>query len=145
MAYRDFTIEILKDRFGLRLDERSDLFANVAPVPVSSLLQENLRSPSLELCHVQFPLFFPPHAYEILHRSAWGPLIHRGRFYPPGRVDGGAIKWAIEEIISLIRQEEKRGAALAIQVQNDPSFQPWLAAEPNLLGRIMCADPPPMP
>jgi hypothetical protein len=47
----------------------------------ANLLQENLRSGSLELCHVQFPLFFLPHGHEILGRSAWGPLVHRGRFY----------------------------------------------------------------
>jgi hypothetical protein len=43
MAYRDFTIEDLKQQFALRLEERSDLFANVSPAPVSSLLQETLR------------------------------------------------------------------------------------------------------
>jgi hypothetical protein len=43
MAYRDFTFADLKEQFGLRLEERTDLFANVQPVPVSALLQETLR------------------------------------------------------------------------------------------------------
>src|SRR5262249_29076379 len=43
MAYRDFTLTDLKEQFGLRLDERSDLFAGIAPVEVSPLLQEILR------------------------------------------------------------------------------------------------------
>jgi hypothetical protein len=43
MAYRDFTLADLKEQFGLRLEERSDLFAGVTPVPVSALLQETLR------------------------------------------------------------------------------------------------------
>jgi len=43
MAYNEFSIDNLKQRFGLQIDETSDLFAGVAPVAVSSLLQENLR------------------------------------------------------------------------------------------------------
>jgi hypothetical protein len=43
MAYRDFTLVDLKEQFGLRLEERSDLFSGVTPVPVSALLQETLR------------------------------------------------------------------------------------------------------
>jgi TIR domain len=111
----------------------------------SHLLQENLRFGSLELCHIQLPLFFVPHNHGILQRSARGPLIHRGRLYPAGRVDGGAVSWAAQEITNFIGREEKRGVSLAVQVQNDPGFQPLLAAEPNLLRRIMCADPPPVP
>lgn len=109
----------------------------------SNLLQENLRFMSLELCHVQFPLFFVPRSNVILQRSAWGPLVQRGRFYPPGRVDGGAVNWATQEIIAFIRQEEKRGVFLAIQVQNDPGCQSLLTNEPNLIRRVMCADPLP--
>lgn len=111
----------------------------------SNLLQENLRFASLELCHVQFPLFFVPHGNVIMQKSAWGPLIQRGRFYPPGRVDGGAVTWAHKAITTFIEQEERRGVSLAIQVQNDPGFQPLLTAEPNLLRRVMCGDPLPTP
>jgi hypothetical protein len=46
MAYRDFTLETLKQELGLRLDEKSDLFATVSPVTISSLLQETLREGS---------------------------------------------------------------------------------------------------
>jgi hypothetical protein len=111
----------------------------------ANLLQENLRFGSLELCHVQFPLFFLPRGHAILERSAWGALGQRGRSYPAGRVDGGAVIWATQEIMNFIRQEERRGVALAAQVQADPNFQPLLAAEPNLLRRVMCADPLPVP
>ncbi len=111
----------------------------------SNILQANLHERGLELCHVQLPLIFLPHGHPILVRSAWNPLLQRARFYAPARVDGGAVVWAVEQIIRFIRQEEIRGTALAVQVQNDLGFRPLLAAEPNLLGRIMCADPPPSP
>lgn len=110
----------------------------------ANLLQENLHFKSLELCHVQFPLLFVPHGHVILRRSAWGPLVHRGRRYPSGRVDNATVAWATQEIAAFIRQEERRGVSLAEQIQNDPGFQPLLSAEPNLLRRIMCADPPPI-
>lgn len=106
------------------------------------LLQENFHYPSLELCAIQFPLFFLPHGHETLHRSTWAPLIHRGRFYPRGRIDHGAVDWAVEEIIAFIQQEERRGAEIAEQVEHDPSFRPLLTGERNVLQRIMCADPP---
>jgi hypothetical protein len=67
------------------------------------------------------------------------------RFYPSGRVDGGAAGWAAREIIAFIQQQERRGLSLAIQVQNDPGLQHLLVAEPNLLRRVMCADPLPTP
>jgi len=110
----------------------------------SNLLQDNLRFP-LELCHIQLPLFFVPQNHVILRRSAWGPLVQRGQFYRPGRVDSRAINWATQEIMAFIRQEEKRGASLADQVRSDPNFQPLLEKEKNLLRRVMCADPPPIP
>lgn len=106
----------------------------------SNLLQENLHF-RWELCHIHFPLFFVPQDKESLLRSAWGPLVERGQFYPPGRVDSGAVHWATQEIIAFIRQEEKRGASLVDQVKNDPSLQPFLKYERYLLKRIMCEDP----
>ena len=107
------------------------------------LLQENFQYPSLELCAVQFPLFFLPRDHETLHRSTWAPLIHRGRFYPSGRVDHGAVNWAVEEVVAFIQQEERRGAEIAEQVEHDPSFRPLLTGERNVLRRITYADPPP--
>ena len=101
----------------------------------SNLLQENLHF-RWELCHIHFPLFFVPQDKASLLRSAWGPLVERGRFYPPGRVDSGAVHWATQEIVAFVRQEERRGDSLAVQVQNDPSFQPILKNEPHLLQRI---------
>lgn len=111
----------------------------------SNLLQANLHEHGIELCHIQCPLVFLPKSHATLARSGWGPLVHRARFYGPSRVDGGAVDWAAQQIVDFIRQEEIRGAALAIQVQNDPGFRPLLALEPNLLRRIMCADPAPVP
>jgi hypothetical protein len=111
----------------------------------SNLLQENLRFGSLELCHIQFPLFFVPHGHAVLARSAWGPLVQRGRFYSPGRVDGGAVDWAVQAIVDFLQQEERRGISLAAQLENDPGSRAWRDAEPNLLRRVMCADPPPIP
>jgi hypothetical protein len=80
-----------------------------------------------------------------LARSAWGPLVQRAGFYTPARVDAGAVNWATDQIIEFIKQEEVRGAALAVQVQQDPGFTQLLANEPNLMRRIMYADPPPVP
>ena len=106
----------------------------------ANLLQENLRF-RLELCHIQFPLFFVPQDKGSLLRSAWVPLVERGRFYPPGRVDSGAVHWAAQEIMAFVRQQERRGASLVAQVQDDPSFQSVLKDEPHLLQRITCGDP----
>lgn len=111
----------------------------------ANLLQENLRFGSFELCHVQLPLFFVRHDNVTLRRSAWSPLINRGRFYPAARVGSHAVNWATNEIENFIQQEERRGPLLAAQVENDPGFKPLLTAEPNLLRRIMCADPLPRP
>lgn len=111
----------------------------------SNVLQASLHERGLELCHAQLPLIFLPQGHPILVRSGWGPLVPRARFYAPARVDGGAVAWATQEIISFIKQEEIRGAGLAVQVQRDPGFKPLLSAEPNLLNRIMCADPPRIP
>jgi hypothetical protein len=116
---------------------------NSAENAYANLLQENLRFASFELCHVQLPLFFVPPGHVTLQRSAWAPLINRGRFYPPARVDSSAVDWAAKEIEAFIKQEERRGVSLAAQIENDPDFKPVMAEEPNLLRRIMCADPLP--
>lgn len=42
MAYNDFTLDALKQQFGLRTDERGDHFAGVAPVAISGWLRETL-------------------------------------------------------------------------------------------------------
>ncbi|MEX0717590.1 MAG: toll/interleukin-1 receptor domain-containing protein [Planctomycetaceae bacterium] len=111
----------------------------------SALLQENLRFSSLEICHIHLPLFFVPPSHPVLRRSAWAPHLHRGRFYPAGRVDDDAVEWTVGEIIEFIREKERRGVALAEQLQNDPGAQKLLTSEPNLLRRVMCADPVPLP
>ena len=43
MAYNDFTLDTLKQQFGLRTDERGDFFADVAPLPISDTLRDHLR------------------------------------------------------------------------------------------------------
>jgi hypothetical protein len=86
-----------------------------------------------------------PRGHVTLQRSAWTPIIERGRFYPPGRVDRDAVTWATQEITAFIREKERRGQDLATQLEHDPRFQPLLDAEPNLLRRVMCADPLPIP
>ncbi len=118
---------------------------NSVETAYSDLLQKSFLQFGLELCHIQFPLFFVPQSHPVLQRSVWGSLAQRGRFYPPGKVDDGAVDWTTQEVASFIKQEESRGASLAIQIQNDPSFQRLLEEEDNLLSRVMCADPPPIP
>lgn len=44
MAYTDFTLEALKQQFGLQTDEQGDYFAAVAPVPVSATLTSHLNN-----------------------------------------------------------------------------------------------------
>ena len=43
MAYNDFTLDVLKQQFGLRTDEQSDYFAPVAPVMISAWLRDYLH------------------------------------------------------------------------------------------------------
>ena len=90
------------------------------------LLQENFRYPSVELCAVQFPLFFLPHGHETLQRSTWAPLIHRGRFYPRGRIDRGAVNWAVDEYRCFHPAGRETGRRNSEQVEHDPSFRPLL-------------------
>lgn len=43
MAYSDFTLERVQKSLGLRIDEKIDIFANVAELEYSELLTETLR------------------------------------------------------------------------------------------------------
>jgi hypothetical protein len=43
MAYNYFTLEALKEQFGLRTDEQGDYFAQVPPVAISEGLRRHLR------------------------------------------------------------------------------------------------------
>ena len=117
---------------------------NSVETAYSDLLQKNFLHPGLELCHIQFPLFFVPRSHPVLQKSVWGTLVQRGRFYLPGEVNGGAVNWTTREIVAFIKQEESRGVSVATQIRNDPSFKYLLQGEVNLLSRVMCADPPPM-
>ena len=42
MAYNDFTLDALKQQFGLRTEERMDRFAHAAPADISAWLRETL-------------------------------------------------------------------------------------------------------
>ena len=42
MAYTDFSLETLKQQFGLHVQEESGLFTTIAPVTVSDLLRQTL-------------------------------------------------------------------------------------------------------
>src|SRR5262249_28462306 len=42
VSYSDYTIDAVKQRFGLRLEEGRDLYASVPPVQISPLLRETL-------------------------------------------------------------------------------------------------------
>ena len=108
----------------------------------ADLLQANLRFSSLELCTIQLPLLLVPRNDEKLRRSAWSPVIHRGRFYGPGRIDQGAVDWAVKEVVAFVKQEEVRGVEVAEQVERDRVFHAMFSAEPYVLSRIMCLDPP---
>ena len=102
---------------------------NSVETAYSELLQANLMQPALVLCNLQLPLFCLPRNHATLESSAWGSCVQSGRFYPPGKVDGGAVNWAHQEIAAFIKQEENRGHSLATQIEKDPSFQRILADE----------------
>ena len=76
---------------------------NSVETAYSELLQANLMQPALVLCNVQLPLFFLLRSHQTLERSAWGSFVQSGRFYPPGKVDGGAVNWAKQEITAFIK------------------------------------------
>jgi len=42
VSYSDFSVENLKERFHLQLDEKMDLFGTIAPVEISALLRDTL-------------------------------------------------------------------------------------------------------
>src|SRR4051794_10767918 len=43
MSYSDFSLELLKDRFGLRIDEGRNLFSKVEPVEITEGLATTLE------------------------------------------------------------------------------------------------------
>src|SRR5436853_1491186 len=43
MAYNEFSLDLLKQRFGLQIDEGIDIFSDVPAVSVSDLLSETIR------------------------------------------------------------------------------------------------------
>ena len=43
MVYSDFTLEMLIEQFDLEVQEQSDLFARLPPVPISDLLRQSLQ------------------------------------------------------------------------------------------------------
>lgn len=43
MAYNEFSLDLLKQRFGLQINEGIDIFSGVPAVPVSDLLSETIR------------------------------------------------------------------------------------------------------
>jgi hypothetical protein len=43
VAYNDFSLEALKEQFGLKTDEQGDYFARTPPAPVSEKLSQHLR------------------------------------------------------------------------------------------------------
>lgn len=42
MSYSDFSLEDIKQRFNLHLDEKEDLFGSIAPIEISALLRDTL-------------------------------------------------------------------------------------------------------
>jgi len=113
----------------------------------SALLHQNLRYGPSEISHVELPLFFLPPNHVQLARSAWGSVVGTGRgaFYRPGRVDGGAVDWAIHEILRFIRQEEQYSAEIADRIDRDSRLREHVTSDLNLRDRILAMSPPPLP
>lgn len=111
----------------------------------AALIQRNLRYGSNDVCHVQLPLFFVPQGHLQLARSAYAAIRHFGVFYPPGRLDAGAVAWATNQILSFVRQEQQWAVQIAANMQNDPKMRAYFQQDNNLERRVIAADPPPVP
>ena len=59
MAYNDFTLEALKQQFGLRTDEEHDYFAPVEPVPPQAVRA------TAALAQARISRELMPHVYSI--------------------------------------------------------------------------------
>lgn len=106
-----------------------------------ALLQQNLRYGANDICHIELPLFFLPQGHPDLMRSAYAPVIHKGRFHPAGRVTAAAGRWAAEEILRFVRNEQLWAAQIAQQMQHDPLMMKHFSADKNLQRRLRAEDP----
>jgi len=93
---------------------------------------------------VGLPLFFLPRGHQQLARSAYDAIRHKGRAYPAGRVDAGAVAWATTQITAFVHQEQNWATSLAVDYENDPLMQMQFHEEPNLVRRIKGIDPLPV-
>jgi hypothetical protein len=78
MAYRDFTLPILKKEFGLLIDEQSNLFATVKPVSSSELLNTTLGETvqlaiAINTEKARSEMIIAPVLLEV-RRHAWGKV-----------------------------------------------------------------------
>lgn len=103
----------------------------------AGLLQDNLRYSSMELCHVELPLCFLPRPHAILPRSAWQPIVPKGRFSPLGN----EIDWAAAEIERFVIQEQRRALDISTSGHHDPDVRAWINARAGLADRIFGAYP----
>ena len=76
MAYSDFALTDLRERFGLMISEGGNLFAHVAEVDLPAALQDSLNR-SLDgtqatIDGVEYPIQSPRRLYGILSHIALG-------------------------------------------------------------------------
>ncbi len=109
----------------------------------ADLLQENLHRAGGVLQNIMLPLLFLPRDDERLLRSVWQSIRDRAAFHSPQ--DGDAVDWAVRQIDSFIRREEKRGQDIFNGIRYDSRTYARLKAQPGLIERFTAQHPKPAP
>ena len=103
------------------------------------ILQDCFAYFGIELSHIELPLFFVRRDHPVLARSAWQPLISKGRFHTP--MDGDPPEWAFERISKFIREEETHSIQIQQHVANEPQLRDWVASRTGMADRLSAAYP----
>ena len=109
------------------------------------LIQAHGRFFDKELFRYELPLFFVKNDHKTLLRSTWHSLMaDKGRFFRAkrGSTKSDQINWAVEQITSFIKKEQRRAVDIAHHVQHDPELFRRFSKEQHLMRRIAAADPP---
>lgn len=130
------TTAMLKQGRGWTAVERS----------IASIIQKRLVLDSVDLCHVQLPLFFAPPQHPVLGRSIWSSLAPSAVWYTgsSGSVSR-QIEWAVSTVLAFAQGEQRWADQLAEDAYRDPalraSLRRMIAGDRHLRARILAATP----